>query len=166
MSKSRVSPRLCVAVVFLLWVQTVAAAPPLDTNETTAENAFNKGRHAQAIVHYQRLLRKQSGNSGYRARLAESYEISGNLALAEEHAAEVLRDQSRNIDALMTMGRVRGRQGDWASAKAFYGRAIRANKNDATAHLSLGQALTQLGKQDEAEAEFAEYRRLTGTTQP
>lgn len=166
MSSPRVSRKLYVCVLLLLCLQAVSAAPPLDTSEATAESAFSNGHYQQAIVHYQRLLHERPADIGYRTRLAESYEVSGNLELAQEHASAVLQKQSRNSEALMVMGRTHGRQGEWGDAKAFYERAVQADKNNAAAHLNLGQALMQLGNDQEAEAQFTEYRRLTGITQP
>ena len=142
------------------------AAPPVQNDVNTANVAFSRGHYRHAAVQYQKLLQSEPDNAAYRMRLAESYEFSGDLRQAEDHAAKVLTSNRRNLEAVLLMGRIRGRQEDWISAKAYYEQAISIDKNNATSHLGLGQAFMQLGDEQSADSAFAEYRRLTGTPTP
>jgi tetratricopeptide (TPR) repeat protein len=154
---------LVISHVFSTWS---FAAPPAGNDSHAAHAAFAKGHYHKAAVHYQQLLRNDSDNPGYRMKLAESYELSGKLELAEEHATKVLGGNRKNTEALLLMGRIRGRHEDWAGSKAYYDQAVKADKNDASAYLGLGQALMQLGEDDSAESAFTEYRRLTDVPAP
>jgi len=138
----------------------VKAAPPSLADEAKARAAFENGQYREAVTQYQRLLHDEPGNVTYRVRLAGSYEISGQPKQAEAHAGEVLKQDSRNVDALLMMGRLSGRRQDWATAKSYYEKAVQADRQEPTAFLGLGQALSELGDDAAADVAFEEYRRL------
>ena len=149
-------------VTCLLLIQVATAAPPPVANEAAAAAGFANGHYQWAIVQYQRLLHDRPNDVGYRTKLAESYEITGDLEQARLHASKVLNQRSNNIEALLLMGRIHGRQQDWAAAKSYYERATRADKNNAMAQLGYSQALMELGDSEAAETAIAAYRQLTG----
>ena len=141
-------------------------AEPGSQEERMGRHAYDRGQYREAIVHYQRLLQTDPDNAEYRLRLASSYESQGDLERAEEHADKILAKHSMDVSALLLMARIRERQDDWKTAKDLYKRVIRADADVTEAHLGLGQALMQLGDETAADAEFSEFRRLTGMGTP
>ena len=161
MTSHTIRLKIGLLVTCLLLIQVVIAAPPV-ANEAAAAAGFSNGHYQWAIVQYQHLLHDRPNDVGYRTKLAESYEITGDLEQAWLHASKVLNQRSNNIEALLLMGRIHGRQQDWAAAKSYYQRATRADKTNAMAQLGLSQALMELGDSEAAETAIAEYRQLTG----
>lgn len=146
--------------------QSVYADSPDTTNESAAQAAFTDGNYHKAIINYQNLLKADPNNQSHRIKLAESYVLIGDLTLAEDHALQVLESSPRYTEALLIMGRIRGRQHDWAGARTFYERAIKSDNSNSTAYLGFGQALMQLGDTQAADGAFANYRKFCGITLP
>ena len=159
-----------ITVGLLVILQTFScwsnAAPPNDGLAQAANAAFAKGHYSQAAVQYQQLLQNAPDHKENRVKLAESYEFIGKLELAEKHAARVLERYPKSTEAILLMGRIRGRQEDWAESRAYYEEAVKADNNNASAHLGLGQALMRLGDEAAADTAFEEYRRLTEVPVP
>jgi Flp pilus assembly protein TadD len=62
--------------------------------------------------------------------------------------------------ALIEAGNARFRDGDYAGAARRYGAAVTAAPDDAAAHYGLGMALSKLGRDEDARAEYARARDL------
>lgn len=145
----------------LLAASVLSAAPLPANDEAAAATAFQRGQYHQAIARYEKLLRRQPNKVALRARLAESYEISGDLEQARANAGEVLKQRDNDVGALLVMGRIHGRQQDWGAAKVYYERAVIVDRANASAHLGLSQALMALGDGAGAERALRAYKKLT-----
>lgn len=147
----------------LCFSSNVFSVPPPGNEHAKAQAAFERGDHRQAAMYFQRMLREDPENSGYKAGLAKSYEKNNRLDLAEQHASQALESDKYNVEALMVMGRLHTRQENWAAAKGFFERAIKEDSNNPMAWAGLSQAAIGLGDIGTAEISSAQYLKFSQT---
>ncbi|HKE93290.1 MAG TPA: tetratricopeptide repeat protein [Povalibacter sp.] len=122
---------------------------------------------AAESVQAERALLKNPGDRSARlraarARLAEDADKRSNVEEAQQHVLEVLRSNPNDTEALMLAGQTSLLKGDAASAVRYYQSAVASDPTNASAQLSLGDALTRTGNEAAATAAFARYRALMG----
>ena len=151
---------LSIISVLLSALPLLSAADEL----VSAEQAYTKGQFRPAAVGYARVLKDQPNNLEIKTKLAASYHYQEQLEPAERLLNEVLAVDKNYLPALLELGQIRSQQQNWKAARDLYQRAIDAEPDNASAHLGLGNALTQLGDESGADVAFATYKTLT--TQP
>lgn len=82
-------------------------------------------RYADAVVHYQSVIRVDPEDSGALSALAGSYFKLGEMDAAAEHYERVTRIDSVNAEAHLVLGWIRSRQGAVERAERHYREALR-----------------------------------------
>lgn len=144
--------------------QHVIEQVPVDEVELHAEAHTRLGACAtllgdftSSIAHLQKALQLWGRNSERRqtaeihSMLAYTYGLTGNFALAEHHYAcatrccDRLQDEWGRVNNLLNMGTFKSRQGEFASAEAFFQEALMIARG--TIHFRRGEAyaLVNLG---------------------
>jgi len=147
--------RLPGLVIFLLSVPAVAG------DVTYAEQAYASGQPNRAIAEYRKVLREDPRDDAAQAGLATSYETTGRLDKARQHAEAALKRNPGNVEALRVMGRLHAREQNWIKARDAYKQALKADADNPSALLGLGNALHYLGDEAGADAAFDEYVKYT-----
>jgi len=125
----------------------------------------SRGDLAGAIKHYQ-VVAIYAGDPGIRAKafanLGSAYRSLGDLADASRCFEQSLKTQPEHPIpmALIGLGLIAERNGDFAAAAQEYSRAMSIEPTD-VGYLLLAGALEELGKKEEAEAIRARVARLS-----
>lgn len=104
-------------------------------------------------------LQKQASAKGYNSR-GVVYARFGRLELAEKDFLAALSAKDDYMFALLNMGNLATLRSDPRTAYEYYGRAARAAPDNPHALLELASAAAMLGKHDEADADYANAKKL------
>jgi tetratricopeptide (TPR) repeat protein len=118
------------------------------------------GRLTEAIPEYQKVLQVRPASAETHYNLANALAAVGQRTAAIEQYHTALRLQPDNAEAASNLGAVLAQDGQWAAAVKQYDAAVRLAPHDADVHYNLALALRALGRFAEANAEWAEMRRL------
>jgi tetratricopeptide (TPR) repeat protein len=114
------------------------------------------GKRAEAKSAWNAALEIDPKHIPTRLLLAFENLNEGDLPSAEEHAAEVVREEPANIQALLLYARSLAAQKKWQSSEAIARRALIVHPQEPTAHAILGVSL--LNQKDYASA-LTEFER-------
>ncbi len=120
-----------------------------------------KGEYDKAIADYTEAVRLDPKNAGaYYARIS-AYLKKGDYDKAIADYAEAIRLDPRNAEAYCARGSFYLRvKGDYDKAIADYTNAIRLDPKNGEAYSERGSARAAKGEKGEAEADYAEAKRL------
>ena len=118
------------------------------------------GMPEDATAAYRKALELDPASASAHYNLGSSLARSGNYAEAEKHLRTAL-ESSPNTQTYTGLGIVLRQQGRMDQAVASLQAAIEADPNNAIAHRELAEALTSLGRMDEARRELERARALS-----
>lgn len=128
----------------------------------------NTGRPQGAIVQYQKVL-QASADPGLRAaafaNLGLSYLQLGDADHSRQSYEEALRLDAHNAPAMIGLGVLAQRKGDFAVAANYYSDAMTIQPRD-LGYLLLASALRSAGRSTEAEAADEQARHLSEDLRP
>jgi Flp pilus assembly protein TadD len=134
------------------WTHTIATAD----RSSVAENGYGnilltKGRHEEAVGHFQRALEILPENFRAHKNLWSALNSLGRESELEAAYREAIRLDVNASDALNNLGNMLSRRGDHAGAVDAYRSALEKEPIYAKANMNLGLALARLGDQATAE---------------
>jgi len=103
---------------------------------------------------------QQASSPSELVRRARDGLVSGNIAAAGLACEDCLELDPDNADALHLLGLVAHRMEDWPRAMALFRRSIERQPGNAEFLNNLGGLLSQMGRADEAAAEFGRALRI------
>ena len=115
-------------------------------------------KEARACFERELALNPNDGLSEY--QLGELMWISGRPEEALRRFTRAIELQPNFPEALIAAGKVLISSGQPGRAVTLLEKAVSLDPSNEVAHYRLGQALHKLGKQEQANREFAEFRRL------
>jgi predicted Zn-dependent protease len=133
------------------------AVPAIDgplPSEAAIKELLVAGRSIEAARLLEEHARRTPGNKTIKARVAEVYELQGDLTAAKQAAREATAGDTPNPEALAVLGRIAAREGDWANAVVYTRSVVNATPNEVSAHLNYANA--------GADNEYAIFRSLSG----
>lgn len=118
------------------------------------------GRTAEAIVHYEQLLRLKPGYAEGHNNFGVALRDARRPAEAAAQYREALRLRPGYLEARLNLANLLRDEGEVPAAIAAYREALRLQPESAKVHHNLGVALALTGRLPEAEAECREAVRL------
>lgn len=146
-------------------VSPVAAAPEaagLELVLSEAAEYAEKGQLDEAATIYERALRERPGNFKLHYNLGNVYLESGSTDKAIAEYKKALEINPEDRDSYINLGAAYYERDMVEDATVTYKRALALDPHDPEAHYNLGVAYESLGRQTEADTEFAIYQELTG----
>ena len=158
----------------LLYERAAAVSDSAATAYGLGRVAEERGEHAEAIEHFERVLTHQPGASVVHYSLGQAYRELGRFDRAEESLARSGTTRVAMADPLMhelttlaigasphlTRGNAAAREGRLAEAEAAYRQAVSADATNPRAHQSLGAVLVRRGNPQAALEHFGVAVRL------
>ena len=129
-----------------------------DKKLTTSDNA-----------RLEHMLRLRPSDRATRKKLAEnylsrSYKSRDALPDAQANVAALLAEDGNDPEALFLAGRVQMVNNVPLLAVPYFERAVKQAPANPMYHIALGEALSKVGRQSEADLQYQEFRRLTRPT--
>ncbi len=115
-------------------------------------------RFAEAREVLRRSLRLDPASAEALAQLSEAERGLGELALAEDHAAQALARDDDHPGALVTLGRIRMTQTKYEEARDAFLRSVASEPDSAKAHYQLSLAFARLGDRESSKKHLELYR--------
>lgn len=115
-------------------------------------------KEARACFERELALNPNDGLSEY--QLGELMWLENRAADALRHFKRAIELQPKFADAFIAIGKILIATGEAARAISTLEKAVLIDPANEVAHYRLGQALQKLGKKEDADREFAEFRRL------
>ena len=133
-----------------------------NSEEAKGDNSFANGQYRQAIPHYQRAMDLQEASDQAELNLLRSF-LYGKRHDDAVKLMDVLDEEhQQDPEYLALQGDFYRQLGDWETAKSAFEQALVLDQSNASLHLRLGQALSELGDDEAADLEYAEYKQLSG----
>jgi len=136
-----------------LWLQVY---PHNSADRDVLVRSLRASLEEQNLAGYEAMVRANPDSASLHNDAAELYAAAGQLDLAAEHFAEVVRLAPESAAAAYNLGTARLRQAKLAEAREWFERALRLDAGYANAYRSLGAIAQRMGQTDEA---AAYYRR-------
>ena len=118
------------------------------------------GNLHDAVRHFRAELQLRPKDARTRYHLAYALQLQGNSEEAMQHLRETLRLDPGSADARYLLGKALLDGGDATAAVEQLQASIRLAPGDARAHYQLGRAYQRLGRQEDAQRQFALYQEL------
>jgi Flp pilus assembly protein TadD len=118
------------------------------------------GNLQDAVRHFRAELQLRPKDARTRYHLAYALQLQGNSEEAMQHLRETLRLDPGSADARYLLGKALLDGGDATAAVEQLQASIRLAPGDARAHYQLGRAYQRLGRQQDAQRQFALYQEL------
>ncbi|HVF04762.1 MAG TPA: tetratricopeptide repeat protein [Frankiaceae bacterium] len=118
------------------------------------------GDVAKALEHYQNAVEAEPNNAYAIYNIGLIAQNRGDLAEAERRYRAVLAIDPRFTAALFNLAIIRFDAKAYEESVDLYRRVIEITPNDANAHLNLGFALKELGRETQGEAELKKAIKL------
>jgi Tfp pilus assembly protein PilF len=122
--------------------------------------AQNAGRTPEALVAYFETLAKDPRQKVAFYNLGQIYRLENKLVIAEGYYRQALEIDPEYPPALFGFGFTRLAVGAWQEAHDANVKVIAADPNNAAAHFNRALALRGLGREREAQEEFARAAQL------
>jgi eukaryotic-like serine/threonine-protein kinase len=116
-------------------------------------------RYQEAVAAFEEAVRIARDNFTYRQQLGTAYQFLGDNDRALENYREAIAIRP-SAPAYSNIGALLHQRGDFTGAVEAYRQAIAIRPNSAVTHRNLGDALTRLGRKDDARASYEEALRL------
>ncbi|MGI8785394.1 MAG: tetratricopeptide repeat protein [Acidobacteriota bacterium] len=116
-----------------------------------------RGRHDEAVAHFEEFLRQNPGDLPARLRLAESLFLSGKTALSEQFYERLAQDHPDSAVAHYGLGRARSAQRQFAAAVVPLEQACGLFPAFDAAHYALAQAYRHMGQDENARRQLDLY---------
>lgn len=129
--------------------------------KSQAHQAIDRGQFSRAVVYLEHIDPTKRGQAEDYA-LAYSYYRIRDLDRAESLATAILDHAPDDEEALLLLGDIRARQGNWSAALNLYLQVAEAPGAPPEHWLRVGQAWQRLGEPDHAEEAFGAYRKQAG----
>jgi protein O-mannosyl-transferase len=114
------------------------------------------GRPSEARARYAEAVRLSPSLAAAHYNWGNLLVAEGRWVEAEVRFREAVRLEPGNLEALNNLGLAIGLQGRWMQAADVFRRAVTAGPDHARAHVNLARALRELGRVDEARAQWQE----------
>lgn len=124
---------------------------------------YSSHRNQEAIAAFEAELRRRPRDFSTLYYLAYIHEAENNLEAAKQRLDAALQLEPQSAEANLLLGKILVKQGRVAEAVAPFERAVTSDPNDSLKHWQLARAYRQLGRQKDADREFAEVQRLKST---
>ena len=124
---------------------------------------YSAHRHKEAITAFEAELRRRPRDFSTLYYLAYIHEAEGNLDAAKQRLDAALKLEPQSSEANLLLGKILVKQGRVAEAVGPFEKAVASDPNDPLKHWQLARAYRQLGRQKDADREFAEVQRLKST---
>ena len=121
------------------------------------------GHLDEAIQQYQEALGLTTGTmlrSAAYGNLGSSYAAKGNYPLAIQNYKLALQARPDDFASLIGLGVISQKTGKAAAAVEYFSHAAKVQPSDVSV-LLVSQALARVGRQQEAQAEFAQAQRMS-----
>lgn len=124
---------------------------------------YSAHRNKEAIAAFEAELRQRPRDFSTLYYLAYIHEAEGNVEAAKQRLDAALQLEPQSAEANLLLGKILVKQGRVAEAVIPFEKAVASDPNDSLKHWQLARAYRQLGRQKEADREFAEVQRLKST---
>jgi tetratricopeptide (TPR) repeat protein len=121
---------------------------------------INLGRNKEAIAAFEAELKQGTADATTRYHLATMYEVEGNIEAAHRNLTEALKLMPETPESNALLSKILIKQNRGAEALLPLEKAVAADPTDPTKRYSLARLYRQLGRQKDADREFAEVQRL------
>lgn len=129
----------------------------------TAQQHHVKGRYAEAVLAYKKILALDRSNYGARYGLACSLIERGEIKEAGDLLNQVIAARPEIADAHYSLGVVEGKKGNLKAAADCYRDAIARNRECFEYHYNLGATLYAMERVQEATESYREAVRIKPT---
>lgn len=123
------------------------------------EVAAERAGRAQQL--YKRLLEKSPQDADLKVKLAMTYMSSAAPMQGVTMLREVLAAQPEHEQALLNMGKLSIRSGQYAKAVDWLSRLTKAHPENLEGQLLFGKALAETGEKEQARAQYERTRKMT-----
>jgi tetratricopeptide (TPR) repeat protein len=125
-----------------------------------ARTYHHMGRFADARQRAGACLRLEAGHAGAHFLIGWTWLGEGDLEKARTEFEQALRADPASVEALYWLGTVELRRGSQPAALRLLEKAVSVDADYAGAHYELGRVYSALGREADAQKQFAEFRRL------
>lgn len=130
---------------------------------TDAEEHLHGGRYEEGLESIDGSTAELAASALFRSRI---YMETGRYVIAREVCDEALRKEPRNADLLARSGEIHLARGDYTAALADADQALELAPEHPAARWCKAEALTEIGKIDEANEEWRWFVRFYNRKQP
>jgi tetratricopeptide (TPR) repeat protein len=137
------------------------AAGPIDDAYRAGLKLAQEGRHAEAIVLFERALARRPDDVRVLFALGNTAEAVGHADAAENFFRRVLAQEPDRVEAMVNLGNLLRAGNRTADVIALLKPALERNPEEASLWLTLGSALNEAGDGKTAETFYREALRLS-----